>query len=154
MLCVVLSNRLLSSALDVRLFGRASCAENVVDSLVAFVTLVLLDRLGVVPRQRHGERPWPRPRGWIVHRDRPVDQARRRRRKALDDAKRRGIRVAIRASLLEVRGLDDERVALPVASRVAHVEVNIRSGMWSAVETDDPGIGNHLIRNWRESLPR
>ena len=48
--------------------------------------------------------------------------------------KRRGVRVAIRASLLEVRRFDHERVAFPVASRVAHVELDVRAWMRSAVE--------------------
>ena len=51
----------------------------------------------------------------------------------------------------QVRGLDDQRVAFPVASRVAEVLPNVVVRMWSAVELDDSGLVNHFVRD-RESV--
>ena len=46
----------------IRFFSRSKGAQDVGHAKVPFVTLVLLDRLRVIHRQRHRERPRPHPR--------------------------------------------------------------------------------------------
>ena len=46
------------------------------------------------------------------------------RREALDEPQRRGVGVSVRAPVLEIGRLDDQRVAFPVAARVAHVQAD------------------------------
>ena len=98
-------------------------AEDVRQRVVTLVTRELQHGLGVCLRERHRERPRLRPCRRIVDGDRPFDSIRRRTREALDQTKRRGVRVAVRAAIFVVGGLDDERVAIPVAARIAHLEL-------------------------------
>jgi hypothetical protein len=51
------------------------------------------------------------------------------------------------AAIAEVRRVDDERVAFPVAARVAHVEVNVRARVRPAVERDHARLVDHLHRD-------
>src|SRR6185369_2605395 len=66
---------------------------------------------------------------------------------ALGQTKRGAVGVSISAALAEVRGLDHERVALPVAACVPHVETDASTRMRPGVEADDPGFMNHLVAN-------
>src|SRR4029077_6981511 len=63
------------------------------------------------------------------------------------------IRISIRASRREVRRLDDERVAVPVAARVAHIQADALARMRAAVQPDHPRFMNHLVADGDEALP-
>src|SRR6185503_18202546 len=60
-------------------------------------------------------------------------------------------RVAVRAPRAEVRGLDDERLAFPVAARIAHVEADAGAGVRPAIERDHARLVNHLVPNRDEA---
>src|SRR6266850_1725505 len=47
----------------------------------------------------------------------------------------------------EIGRLDDERVAFPMAARIAHICADVFSGMRTAVERNDAGLMNHLGEN-------
>src|SRR6266852_6610277 len=47
----------------------------------------------------------------------------------------------------EIRGLDDQRVALPAAARVAHVGTDVRTGMGTAVQWYHAGFVDHFLQN-------
>src|SRR5215471_21841717 len=46
---------------------------------------------------------------------------------------------------LEVRRLDDERVAVEVGARVAHVALDFRFEVWTRVEWNEPRLVHHLV---------
>ena len=91
------------------------------------------------------------PGGRVVERDRPFDRVLRRRPEPLDGLEPLG-RAAERRLLEEVRGFDDERVALPVAARVAHVRLQERAGhMRPPVERNDARLVHHLVADRHEA---
>ena len=68
------------------------------------------------------------------------------RREPLDDVQVRR-RAAIAGVLREVRDVDDERVAFPVAARVAEIRADRRREVRPAVERDDARVVDHLVAN-------
>src|SRR5262249_44990634 len=111
----------------------------------------LEDGLGLVSREWHRERPRPRPRRRIVHGHRPLDGVIRRRREALDQTERRGVGIAIRASILVVGRLDDERVAVPVATGITHLELERSRRVRTTIRWDHADVVTQLVANRDES---
>src|SRR5689334_8756605 len=111
-------------------------AENPPQPFVALVAGVLEDRVLVVAREPHPEGPRLHPRRGVVEGDRPLDRVLRGRTKALDrlqpargTAESRGFEV--------VRALDHQRVAFPMAARIAHVRLQLLRQRLPCVERDD-----------------
>ena len=75
---------------------------------------------------------------------------RRLAREPLDDlhvgAVAQAVAVQADARLIgEVRRLDDQRVAFPVAARVAHVLADLRADVRPSIERNDAGVVHHLV---------
>src|SRR5688572_822911 len=134
------------------LLCRARRAEDAAQPLVALVAGVLEDGVLVVAREPHAKGPRLHPGGRVVEGDRPFDRVLRRRPEPLD-----GLEPARRATerrfLEVVRAFDDERVAFPVAARVAHVRLHVPRERLAAVERDDARVVHHLVADrdhpWR-----
>src|SRR5215475_6976857 len=124
-------------------------AQDVTQAVVALVTFVKLDRLRVIQRERHRERPRLRPGLGIVERHRPAQLVRSDLCESLGNLEGVGVGVAVDAPLGEVGRFDDEGIALPVAAGVAHVEVNVpaRVRAWILVDRDEARLVNHLVLN-------
>src|SRR5439155_25168447 len=61
-----------------------------------------------------------------------------------------GIRIPVDAALLEVRRLDDERVAFPMSTGIAHIEVDVAADVRAprnGIERDDARLVHHLVAN-------
>ena len=132
-------------------FDRSSAAQDVRNRVVALVTCKLQHPLAVVHRQRHRECPGSCPCRSIIHRHRPLEPGRRRSCEAFNQTQRCGVRVPIRAAILEVGGFDDERVAVPAAARVAELELETLAQMGPAVERDDPRVVHELVADGDET---
>src|SRR6185436_20071408 len=103
----------------------------IADHRVVLVTRVLEDLVAVVALPRHLDGPWRGPDHGIVERG-PVGQRVRPRtretlrehvlladRRVVERRRADGVNVRRAALAVEVRRLDDERVAFPAAARVA-----------------------------------
>ena len=95
----------------------ASAPEDVRHAVVPFVAGILVQRtLG--RDHRNFRAPWPGPRVGIVNRKLVEDPVGAHAREAFDDMQG-GTRSLERGPVGEIRRVDDERVALPAAARVA-----------------------------------
>src|SRR5262249_15201700 len=124
-------------------FLSAGRAQNIAEPVVSLVAPVLERRLRLILRQVHRERPRLRPRGRIIERDRPLDLVGADRLEPFDETQLLA-RSAVGRLRQEVRGLDDQRAAVPAAARVAHVRFDLRPDVLASVERDDPRLVNHL----------
>ena len=119
--------------------------QDIRQAVVSFVTFALHDRLFVVHGQRHRERPGARPRRRIVDGDRPDNLIRRDARELLDELQRPSIGVAIDTAILEIRGLHDERLAVPMATGIAHIQVNAFADVRTVFQRNHARLVNHLV---------
>ena len=111
-------------------------------AVVPLVAGVLVDRpVGLRHRIRHG--PRPRPRRRIVDREAIVERVGVDAREALDEVQILARSAEVRP-VGEVRRVDDQRVALPAAARVAHPRAEARGEMRTAVERNDARVVDHL----------
>src|SRR6185436_17000950 len=100
--------------------GVASAPEDARHAVVAFMAGILEQRpLG--GDHRNFRAPWPGPCGGIVNRKLVEDPVGADAREAFDDMQR-CTRSLERGPVGEIRRVDDERVALPAAARVAGPE--------------------------------
>ena len=111
------------------LFG-ARGAQDVAHRVIAFVAGVSEERLIGIRGETHRERPRPHPRVRIVHGHRPFDDARSSRHEPFDQLL---LRRAVPVGGSHVRRFDDERVAFPVATRIAHVRALPLRGLLSSL---------------------
>jgi len=119
----------------------SSAAQHVAERVVAFVTRVLVDVLvGGVPRILSAPRFLPRLR--IVDGETIEQGVGVHARKPLDDMQlfARALELCL---VREVRGIDDERIALPVPNGVAHPFPDGRRYMLG-IHADDPNVMHHL----------
>src|SRR5258708_348467 len=103
----------------------------------------VFEHLAVAFRQRNLDGPGLRPGGRIVNRELIGEGVRIETFEALGKFHVRAAspkRVLVR----EIRGLDDKRITLPMASRVALPQANVRWKMRTAVRWDDPDLVPHL----------
>src|SRR6266849_5935367 len=110
---------------------------------VAFVTRVLEERTF---RLRHGNRcaPGLRPRRRVIGRELVLDRVVAGTGEALDQMKM--LAGASEVCLVrKVDGIDDQRIARPVAARVAHPPPD--GSMRTPVHRDDARVMNHLVEN-------
>src|SRR5689334_23512287 len=121
------------------LFG-ASAAEDSDHRVVPLVTGVLVERTFDF-RHRDGRCPGPILRGRIFNRIAVVDGVLAHASEPLYNMQiRSGSRTAIERVrndlVVEIRGVNHERVAFPMPARVAQPQPDLRVGMWAAVERD------------------
>src|SRR5205814_9426548 len=64
---------------------------------------------------------------------------------------RRAIRSAVGGLILEVGRLDDQRLAFPMAARVAHVGADALANVRARIDGNDAGLVNHLVANRDEA---
>ena len=94
--------------------------------MIPLVARVLVDFVVGLRRDRQTHRERPRERLGIVHGDLVVDHLRIDAGEPLGETKRRAVRGAADGGAIgEVRGLDDQGVALPMPPRVAHPQLNV-----------------------------
>src|SRR5262249_41211703 len=119
-------------------------AKDIGEPVIAFMARVLVNRAGYLP-EWNGRRPGSSPRMGVVNGKTIVDCVRVDAREALDHVKAAGGIPELNL-VVEVRGLDDERVAFPVAAGIAAPHPDLLAHMGTrAVEGDKPGRVNHLI---------
>ena len=107
---------------------------------------VLVELVVRLLRDRVADGEGRRVHHWIVHANAVVDHLRIDAREALGDLQLLAVRPVRRADAVgEIRRLDDERVAFPVAARVAHVLPDVRADVRTAVERDDARVVDHLV---------
>src|SRR5260221_34983 len=95
----------------------ASSAENISQAVIAFMAGVLERSLTrIFLRQVHRKGPRPGPCRRIVTGHRPLDSLRAHRLEALDETQRVATGAAVGDLILEVGRLDDQRVAVPMAT--------------------------------------
>jgi len=114
--------------------------EHVRQGVVPLVTRELQDALAGVRGERHHKRPGSRPGGGVVDSDGPFDSVRRGASETLDETECRRPGVPIRAPLLEIPRLHDECVAIPMTSRIAHIEPDRRTYVRCALQRNDPRL--------------
>src|SRR5579883_2096726 len=132
------------------LFG-PSAFQNIFHRVVSLVTCVLENRL-IDPGHWYRRRPWPRVRGWIIHRVPEIDgpvihppeslydmQACSRRPAAVK--RRKAHLVAI------IRRIYHQRVALPVPHGIALPQPYLRRHMRPAVQINHPDLMQHLAHD-------
>ena len=117
-------------------------AEDPGHAVVALVAGVLVERL-VAPPHRDRRRPRARPGLGIGHGVGVVQRVRVHPGQALDQGHVAG-RAPPAALVVEVRGLDHQCVALPVAARVPRPLADVTGKHRAAVERHDPYRVNHL----------
>src|SRR4051812_17975983 len=131
-------------------FGRAllvlaRAGQQVREAVIALVARVLEQRTdALLPRDFR--RPWPRPRGGVVHGEAVHQRVVAGAREALRQLHVRA-RSLERRFVGEVRRLDDERVAVPPAARDSFELPYSLRRRWTAVERDDARIVQHLDEN-------
>src|SRR5439155_17937927 len=79
----------------------------------------------------------------------------REAREALGNLDRVRVGIAVHAPPIEIRRLYYERVAIPVAARIAHIEVDLRADVRTRLRLDGnhPRLVDHLVENRDVSLP-
>src|ERR1700704_3654617 len=132
------------------LFVGASGAQDVPKAVVAFVARILERRLRRILREVHRERPRLRPRRRVLVAHRPLNGLRRGRPEPFDEAQLLA-RAPIRGALEEVRGLDDQGVAVPAAARIAHIGTDAGSNVRAAVKRNDTRLMDHLVADGHEA---
>src|SRR6185503_3655448 len=128
---------------------------------VAFVAGVLEEAILGIQRQGKGYAPRPRVDLRIVDRRRVGNLAFRNAAEALDHAQAAGVSDALDpaagharrdpSEVVEVRRLDDQRVAFPSSTRIAVPEADAIVRRGAAVERNDPRVVNHLVMNHDEA---
>src|SRR5262245_59149655 len=106
-------------------------------------------------RESDEQRPGFGPRLRIVDCCGVVERVLTRAREALGEAQRLAVIAGVsriastvrsdRHLVGEVCRLDDERIAVPMPARIAHVHPYRRAGMRTTIERDDPALVNHLV---------
>ena len=104
------------------------------------------------PPKRHDGRPRRSPRRGILNRELIRDGIGVDQRKTFDDVQMVVDRPAPAAELIprlvvEIRGVHDERVALPTTARISCPHSKRRRRVRPAVERHDPRRVNHLVMN-------
>src|ERR1700730_4730897 len=119
--------------------------ENVVKADVRFATRVLVEvSFTCTHRKRHGPRPHEGVR--IVDGEPEVDRVLAHACEALDRVKgRAGAPVA--GLVREVLALDNQRIAIPVATRLAEPLMDLRAELRASIQWDEPRLVNHLVRD-------
>ena len=127
------------------------------DRLVALVARVLEDLVRRIAVQRNRDRPRPRIHVRILDRDLVGNRVRVGAREAFDQAQRAAVRDAPDACrrgvgrdpslVVEVRRLDDQRVAVPAAPRISRPRADARVEVRSSVDGNDPRLMDHLVDN-------
>src|SRR5262245_47580916 len=94
------------------------------------------------PRDERLSRPRPRPRMGILDGVLVLDRGWIDERKALGHLQGVGgsLIVGARRLVVEVRRLDNQRVLLPVAARIAQPGAHRLRRMWTSIEWNDPRI--------------
>src|ERR1043166_7967559 len=128
----------------------ARAAQNVEQRVIAFVARVFVHPVAVVAPPRKLNRERPSVRFWIVDDGRVLQRVVVESRELLRNLQRVAERLAAAVAadavpVEHVRRLDDERVAVPVRARVAHVAADLRADMWTAVEVEESRLVNHLV---------
>src|SRR3989442_3803277 len=125
-------------------FKSASAAKDAGQRVVAFMTSVLVQRF-FSSEPRVLPRPQPIPCCRIFDRETVQDRLVAGAREPFDH-----LQVLARSAELrlvgEVGRLDDERVAFPSASGIAHPPFDVR-GRMRAADTDDARVVNHLVED-------
>src|SRR5436309_9374822 len=128
--------------------GNASSTEGVLQSIISLVAGVLPERSGDF-RHRHFSRPRLGPHPRVLHRELVKNRLVVDACEAFNHVQVLGSRE--RSLVCEIGGVDDERITLPMANRVAHPLVNVLGKMRS-VQANDAGIvdllgfNNHVSR--------
>src|SRR6266566_4314178 len=132
------------------LFAPARSREEMHDVVVIFVTRVLVHLLtGIDLSPWNSRRPRSGPCFRILDRKFVSERIRARAGEALRDAERFRIgalenHAVVRA---EIRRLDHERIALPMAARVAQPLMQVLTDMRAPVHRNDSGAVDHLRRD-------
>src|SRR5579863_7877822 len=145
---VRLSRSVLGGAGGTLVLG-TGCLEYALHGVVSLVTRVFIQR-GVALHHRNRCRPRFGKRGWIVHGDLIVDGIRIGAREALDQMEMRSFAIAIRHAeaghvpIGEVGHIHHQRIALPMASRIAHPLPDIPADVRPSVQRNDAGLMHQL----------
>src|SRR5262245_45106320 len=104
-------------------------------------------------RRRHG--PWTREHFWVVDRHRPLDRVCVEHLKSLDKMRIGAVKITTERHawlVVEVRAVDDERVAFPMADWITQPQPDARRQVLLSIHGDD--ARDVLIRVDDEVVPR
>src|SRR5262245_30060323 len=133
----------LGSLLLRKRFLISRAAQNIHQRVVPFVARVLEDAL-VGLRHRYGRAPRTRERGRVVHGELVQQRVLVDASETLDEMEL-VVSPAKTGPAVEVRRVDDERVALPLAARIAQPRPHAGRDVRTAVQRNDPRVVNHLV---------
>src|SRR2546426_5629585 len=123
----------------------AAAIQDTRHSVISLVTGVLENPALALPPGNCG-RPGFRPGCWILECDFVIDRVGIETREALDHMQAAGRTSEVRL-VGEIRRIDDQCVAVPMAARVAEVLADALVQMRTPVQRDDSSFMNHFVEN-------